>query len=267
MIKNTFIINKKGFSLLEVSLAIVVIAVLISAMTPVAIKQIEFKAGEKTAHEISIIQEAARKYYVDNNAWPNTIFDLQTGGYLNASWVTTNPWGFPYNVTNNTNTFSVINQVPTQMVGFMTLSLPSTSNLLGVVTSTIPIPGAATGFNFSNFGTIYYGSLANLPAPWQLCDGTNGTPDLQSRFAVGAGTTYNLNDIGGQTQVTLSIFNIPPHTHDLTMYTGGTPGFASHPGNGTASANGAVATTLSAGGGQPFNILPPYRAVYYVCHP
>lgn len=36
---------------------------------------------------------------------------------------------------------------------------------------------------------LWNGSPANVPAGWALCDGTNNTPNLESRFVVGAGTT------------------------------------------------------------------------------
>ena len=31
------------------------------------------------------------------------------------------------------------------------------------------------------------GLLVDVPDGWQLCDGTNGTPDLRGRFIVGIG--------------------------------------------------------------------------------
>jgi hypothetical protein len=33
---------------------------------------------------------------------------------------------------------------------------------------------------------MWSGLLADIPAGWQLCDGTNGTPDLRSNFVRGA---------------------------------------------------------------------------------
>lgn len=36
-----------------------------------------------------------------------------------------------------------------------------------------------------------------IPDGWQLCDGTNGTPDLRDVFIVGAGSTYSVGDTGG----------------------------------------------------------------------
>jgi len=34
---------------------------------------------------------------------------------------------------------------------------------------------------------LWSGSIATIPNGWQLCDGTNGTPDLKSKFILGAG--------------------------------------------------------------------------------
>lgn len=45
---------------------------------------------------------------------------------------------------------------------------------------------------------MMWSGLANtIPTGWQLCDGTNGTPDLRNRFVIGAGTTHEVGDKGG----------------------------------------------------------------------
>jgi len=44
---------------------------------------------------------------------------------------------------------------------------------------------------------IWSGAIANIPSGFVLCDGNNGTPNLQNRFVVGAGDTYAVNDTGG----------------------------------------------------------------------
>lgn len=38
------------------------------------------------------------------------------------------------------------------------------------------------------YGSIimWFGTIANIPTGWALCDGTNGTPDLRNRFVIGA---------------------------------------------------------------------------------
>ena len=46
---------------------------------------------------------------------------------------------------------------------------------------------------------LWSGSTASIPAGFQICDGTNGTPDLRDRFLVGAGSAYAVGATGGGT--------------------------------------------------------------------
>jgi hypothetical protein len=64
--------------------------------------------------------------------------------------------------------------------------------------------------------TMWSGSIASIPAGWYLCNGANGTPDLRSRFIVGAGSTYAVNATGGSADATLV-----SHTHTFSGTTGG----------------------------------------------
>ncbi len=78
---------------------------------------------------------------------------------------------------------------------------------------------------------MYNGSFASIPANFQLCDGTNGTPDLQNEFVYGTNIEGELGNIGGSPDaITVS------HTH----------------GNGTlgTSTNGAHTHTVSTGSPQ-----------------
>jgi hypothetical protein len=53
-------------------------------------------------------------------------------------------------------------------------------------------------------GIIMWGGvIGNIPSNWQLCDGTNGTPDLQDRFIVGAGDSYSVGGTGGAATIDL----------------------------------------------------------------
>ena len=58
---------------------------------------------------------------------------------------------------------------------------------------------------------MYTGSTA--PSGWAICNGQNGTPDLRDRFIVGAGSAYSIGNTGGQNSVTLTVNQIPAHTH------------------------------------------------------
>ena len=41
------------------------------------------------------------------------------------------------------------------------------------------------------------GDIATIPEKYQLCDGTNGTPNLTDKFICGAGTSYIPGQSGG----------------------------------------------------------------------
>ena len=65
---------------------------------------------------------------------------------------------------------------------------------------------------------IWSGATNNIPTGWQLCDGTNGSPDLRDKFVVGAGSTYSVDDTGGSANATLVSHShtINNHTHDFS---------------------------------------------------
>lgn len=46
---------------------------------------------------------------------------------------------------------------------------------------------------------MWSGATTNVPAGWQLCDGTNGSPNLIGLFLVGAGPTGGSGPVAGQT--------------------------------------------------------------------
>ena len=73
---------------------------------------------------------------------------------------------------------------------------------------------------------LWSGSVASIPSGWVLCNGANGTPNLQDRFIVGAGSAYAVNATGGSSDAI-----VVEHTHALT------------------------GTTASAGAHQHFNVF------------
>ena len=60
---------------------------------------------------------------------------------------------------------------------------------------------------------IWSGTANNIPSGWKLCDGTNGTPDLRSRFVIGASSTYPKGSIGGEAAHKLTTSELPSHVH------------------------------------------------------
>ncbi|TRZ49845.1 prepilin-type N-terminal cleavage/methylation domain-containing protein [bacterium] len=273
MRRNISINNKRGFSLIELCIALGVLVILTSSITPVFIKRMQVKAGEKTAVEMSVIQQAGLSYFVANNAWPASITSLQNAGYLNPSWVTNNPWQNAYTISSTANSFTVSTTVPQEWANLVARDLPTSSISGTTVTSVVPAPGSTPEQSLPIGAIIMWsGTISSIPSGWQLCNGTNGTPDLRDRFVVGArqdsggiavtGVSGALTKIGGEAKHTLTIAEMPAHTHSYrwwnAWYFSGSTELAA---KGSYNDN---AQTGSTGGGQPHNNLPPYYALCFI---
>lgn len=68
---------------------------------------------------------------------------------------------------------------------------------------------------------MWAGAINEIPTGWKLCDGTNGTPDLRSRFVVGYNSSeadYNaVGKVGGAKDVTLTEAQMPSHGHTTEL--------------------------------------------------
>jgi len=60
---------------------------------------------------------------------------------------------------------------------------------------------------------LWFTSLGSLPTDWQLCDGTNGSPDLRDQFVRGAGGAFSLDDQGGAETASGSTSSDGGHSH------------------------------------------------------
>jgi len=134
----------------------------------------------------------------------------------------------------------------------------------------------ATGGGIIPVGGIimWSGSIASIPSGWQLCNGTNGTPDLRNQFVIGAGSTYPVANTGGTADAvvvshTHSITD-PTHSHTESYFSsvGGGYGLTSGPNNFNASQQtGTSSTGISintAGVSGTNQNLPPYYALAYI---
>ena len=72
---------------------------------------------------------------------------------------------------------------------------------------------------------MWHGLIANIPSGWVICDGNNGTPNLLAKFVEGVATAAtNPGASGGESSHTLSVSELPAHTHRVVDYTGGASG-------------------------------------------
>ena len=70
-------------------------------------------------------------------------------------------------------------------------------------------------FNALPVGTmvLFYLHSSNIPRGWQICNGTNGTPDMRGNFALGAVNDNDVNTTGGANSITLTEKQMPKHKH------------------------------------------------------
>eukprot|EP00047_Mylnosiga_fluctuans_P005883 m.243361 g.243361 ORF g.243361 m.243361 type:complete len:537 (-) comp14224_c0_seq1:249-1859(-) len=189
---------------------------------------------------------------------------------------------------------SSISTTTTAMQGSLS-GLAATTSALQASAALVPVKGIL----------IWAGTPVTIPVNYTLCDGrtVNGidTPDLRSRFVVGASMTsaspgrnltgYTVNTQGGEEMHTLTIAEMPSHAHgsnfvathsgtfmysswgnmgvtnpiqSLTADWGGNNG-----GTGAVSLTSYVGGTstvqsTSPGAASPHNTLPPYYALAYI---
>lgn len=125
-------------------------------------------------------------------------------------------------------------------------------------------------------GAILMWSGSDIPTGWALCDGTNGTPNLTDRFVLGKSATRPIGMKDGAETVTLSLDEIPSHTHsaslELKVREGAVNSSAKEYGiqkdNVSDTSRDATITRSptigSAGGGKAHNNMPPYYVLAFI---
>lgn len=109
-------------------------------------------------------------------------------------------------------------------------------------------------------GSYYWSS--NSTSPSTLFGGT--WTQVKDRFVLAAGDSYSVNATGGEKTHTLTVNEMPGHSHEVWMeFRGGAEGLAFNSwivrgGGGTLSTVGSD----SRGGGQAHNNMPPYIVAF-----
>ncbi len=217
MKKNIFIVSNNGFSLLEITIVLIIISVLLSSVIPVLSRTFLENAAKKTALDISSIQDASRKFYIDYNKWPDAggysspIANLQALGYLPSGWSAKNPFvnyepdlsDFSYYISTNSSSLRVNTNVPTDAQPIIENLLPAASvDPSGSghnVYSSISVPGEE---NVIPTGTILAWTSSTLPGGFLWCNGQAVSRSNYSNLFTIIGTTYGAGD--GSTT-----FNLP----------------------------------------------------------
>lgn len=170
-------------------------------------------AGVKIGSSFTFASNTVTNVFTVENIVANTIYTqifntLELPGIVGTNITFTNnlPSGITSIATLRSNQPSTINAVKGDLKGQIyanTTSLwvsfadysPSTQNWFTIDKSVSSVTEnsnkiATTEFvhDVLPYGAIimWYGTIANIPTGWTLCDGTNGTPDLRNRFVIGA---------------------------------------------------------------------------------
>ena len=90
----------KGFTLIELVIVLAIASGLFATYGPQLIQQkIPLSQAEDASKDISKIKAAANAYYMENRAWPASVNELITTGYLPSTGVS--PFGTNYTLGNN----------------------------------------------------------------------------------------------------------------------------------------------------------------------
>ena len=109
---------------------------------------------------------------------------------------------------------------------------------------------------------MWSGSVATIPTGWQLCDGTNGSPDLRDKFVVGAGSTYAVDDTGGSKDAVVVEHKHTTSVDNHLLFDGSGSQNISYGGAGGYPAQ--TFTMNNEGVSGTDKNLPPYYALCYI---
>ena len=94
------VLAKRGFSLAELSLVLMVVSVFIAASSYSASKIRQAASAQRVTEELDAIAAAGIRYYSEHGAWPVNISDLRPS-YLVQQSSGLNPFGNIYTIASN----------------------------------------------------------------------------------------------------------------------------------------------------------------------
>ena len=109
------VLKRRGFSLAELSLVLMLAGVFIAAAFYSAAKIRQVASGIRALEELDSIALASARYYSERGAWPVNLSDLRPS-YLVQQSSDVNPFGNAYTITSNASSVSVSTLLPKALV-------------------------------------------------------------------------------------------------------------------------------------------------------
>lgn len=200
-----------------------------------------------------------------------------------------------FNIADNTLSIADGNSVDIAGVDDQTLSFNTANNTLSIADgNSVDLSSLNVGIPV---GTVQMWVTETPPTDWLICDGTtfntttypelntllnsNRVPDLRRRFPLGAQNIVNqgessrpLNSTGGEEKVTLSIAQLPSHSHSAGSLSTQFPYLSDDDTGNERYRDGSDArlyesssisgNTGNTGSGEAHNNMPPYYAVHFI---
>lgn len=154
---------------------------------------------------------------------------------------------------------------------------PENTDISNIVPTTQWVSDYISSLTGIPIGGIIMWNGATPPVGWALCDGNNGTPNLSGRFVLGSGSVtdssgntgnYSLGQTEGQINVTLSVDEIPSHSHETAVNSKNKTDTGSEDTSLINVGDSAQQTTQlissATGGGNSHNNMPPYYVLAYI---
>ena len=119
-----------------------------------------------------------------------------------------------------------------------------------VLDNVYPVGSIYLNVNSTNPGTLFGGT-------WE---------QIQGKFLLGTSSSYPAGSSGGEATHTLTISELPKHTHSIVAYSSSGTDYSSSDANLSFSYNtsmiGWMGRTASVGSSQAHNNMPPYLSIY-----
>ena len=201
------------------------------------------------------------------------ITNLKTSVSTNTTNIATNKTNISTNATDIKNIDTRVTKLENKVADksdYEDLKTKVDTNITNIATNTTDITNIKNEIkNLQDampIGSIimFNGKAEEIPSGWAICNGENGTPNLIDRFILAS--TY-AGGTGGQSQITLSVSQLPPHRHRLKKCWYGKSDNADDRQvvrwDDSVSTNDQILTEET-GFGLPINIMPPYYRLIYI---